>query len=233
MSKLALIGGHGVMRTAASASAKRVERAGVPLLETDDAVWLERHGLDAFTPAHQLDHVRNLDALVAAGCDRVIALSSVGSLRGDWPVGTVVAPDDFFALGINPSRFDDARGHSIPGFDPAWRAELIAVWTRAASSPLVDGGVYAQTRGPRFETPAEVRALARDADLVGMTIASECIVAGESGLAYAAVCVVDNLANGLEPTRLTMEEYAAGAEANRERIVTDVGAVIPVLAGAR
>jgi 5'-methylthioadenosine phosphorylase len=177
--------------------------------------------------------VRNLDALVAAGCDRIIAISSTGSLRTDWPVGTIVAPDDFYAPNVNPSRFDDARGHSIPGFDAEWRAELISAWTRVTDTELIDGGVYAQTTGPRFETPAEVRALARVADVVGMTIASECVVARESGLAYAAVCVVDNLANGLEPTNLTMEEYAAGAEANRARIVAGVGAVIPALADLR
>ena len=119
---------------------------GVPLLETDDAVWLERHGLDTFTPAHRLDHVRNLDALVAAGCDRVVAVSSVGSLRADWPVGTFVAPDDFFALGTAPSRYDDARGHSVPGFDVTWREQLLAAWGRATSTPLHDGGVYARRR---------------------------------------------------------------------------------------
>jgi 5'-methylthioadenosine phosphorylase len=231
-SRLAFIGGHGVMRAAAGASAKRAEHAGVPLLETETAVWLERHGLDTFTPAHLVDHVRNLDALAAAGCDRVIALSSVGSLRTDWPVGTIVAPDDFFAAGACPSRFNDARGHSVPGFDLAWRAEMLTAWSRATSTPLLDGAVYAQTSGPRFETPAEVRALARDADIVGMTVASECIVAAETGLAYAAVCVVDNLANGLEPTPLTMEEYTAGAAANRERLVAAVEAVIPLLTGS-
>jgi 5'-methylthioadenosine phosphorylase len=219
-----MLGGAGV-------GAARVVHAGVPLRETDDAVWLERHGLDTFTPAHRLDHAGNLDALVAAGCDRVVAVSSVGSLRTDWPVGTIVAPDDFFAPGTAPSRFDDARGHSVPGFDDSWRDRLLATWVRATTTPLHDGGVYAQTSGPRLETPAEVRALARDADLVGMTVASECIVAAETGLAYAAVCVVDNLANGLEPTRLTMEEYAAGAAANRERLVADLAALVPLLAG--
>ena len=43
-----------------------------------------------------------------------------------------------------------------------------------------------------------------------MTIASECIVAGELGLAYAAVCVVDNLANGVGDQPLTVEEFEAG-----------------------
>ena len=42
----------------------------------------------------------------------------------------------------------------------------------------------------------ELRLLAAHADLVGMTMASECIVAGELGLSYAAVCVVVNHAAG-------------------------------------
>ena len=54
-----------------------------------------------------------------------------------------------------------------------------------------------------------MRALARVGDLVGMTIAAECILAKEVGIAYAAVCVVDNLANGLDAEPLTIEEFQA------------------------
>ena len=90
--------------------------------------------------------------------------------------------------------------------------------------------MYAQTRGPRFETPAEVRALTRVADLVGMTVASECILATEVGLPYAAVCVVDNLANGLGDERLTIEEFQAGVASNRARLIANLDAVIPALA---
>ena len=63
-----------------------------------------------------------------------------------------------------------------------------------------------------------------------MTVASECIIAAETGLAYAAVCVVDNLANGLEATPLTMDEYAAGAAVNRDRLIADIETVIVALA---
>ena len=95
---------------------------------------------------------------------------------------------------------------------------------------LVDGGIYAQTRGPRFETRAEVRALTHVADLVGMTVAAECIVATEVKLPYAAVCVVDNLANGLGTAPLTIDEFNAGVAANRARLVADLDAVLPALA---
>ena len=66
-------------------------------------------------------HGTTLRALLDAGCDRVLALASTGSLRADWPVGTVVVPDDFFAPWVTPSIFDDTRGHAVPGFDPEWR----------------------------------------------------------------------------------------------------------------
>ena len=53
--------------------------------------------------------------------------------------------------------------------------------------------------------------MAAHADVVGMTIASECIVAGELGLAYAAVCVVDNLANGIGAGRAQRRRDGGGS----------------------
>jgi 5'-methylthioadenosine phosphorylase len=81
-----------------------------------------------------------------------------------------------------------------------------------------------------METPAEIRLIAAHAHVIGMTIASECVVAGELGLAYAAICVVDNLANGVEGRRLTMEELLAGRASNRERLRSMLQAVVRVLA---
>lgn len=149
----------------------------------------------------------------------------------DWPVGTFVCPDDFYAPYVYDTVHDDARSHTIPEFDRPWRARLLETWTTHASTPIVDDGTYAQTRGPRFETPAEVRAPAGVGDLVGMTIAQECILGKEVGLAYAAVCVVDNLANGLDAEPLTVEQFHAAVEANRSALLADLGTVLPVLAG--
>ena len=62
-----------------------------------------------------------------------------------------------------------------------------------------------------------------------MTAGSECIVAGELGLAYAAICVVDNLANGVGVTELTLEEVAAGQSAHRDRLQAALAKVVPAL----
>jgi purine nucleoside phosphorylase len=95
---------------------------------------------------------------------------------------------------------------------------------------LVDGGVYAQTIGPRFETPAEVRALAVNADLVGMTLAAETVLAGEAAVAYAAVCTIDNLANGIDDQMLNVDEYRRGRDRTAKVLVADLELVLPALA---
>jgi 5'-methylthioadenosine phosphorylase len=196
-----------------------------------DAEILHRHGAaERYVPPHRIDHEANLRSLLERGCDRVLAVCSVGSLKPEIAVGSLVCPDDFIALQLGLTSFDDARGHLPPGFDAEWRRRVLAA-SRATGGPgLVDGGVYWQTSGPRFETPAEIRLLSAHADLVGMTMASECILAGELGLAYAAVCVVDNLANGIGATPLSVEELAADRAANAGRLGEALEALLPGLA---
>lgn len=219
------------------------------------AVVLQRHGAEGYSLPHAIDHAANLRSLVEAGCDRALAISSVGSLSAELGVGALVCPHDFIALHLGISIFDDARGHRMPGFDLAWRGEVLSAWQRGGAgevhdgagqggagalregaergggTALRDGGVYWQTVGPRFETPAEIGLIAAHADLVGMTVASECIVAGELGLPYAAVCVVDNLANGIGARDLSVEEVERDRAANADLVREALAAVLPELIG--
>lgn len=193
------------------------------------AAIVQRHGdSDAYVLPHEIDYVANLRSLVEQGCDRVLAIGSVGSLRTGLPVGSLVCPDDFIALHLGLSVFADERAHLAPSFDRRWREEVIAAWETGGQAPR-DGGVYWQTVGPRFETPAEVRLIAAHADLVGMTIASECIVAGELGLDYAAICMVDNLANGIGEDELGIAEIEADRLINAGKLRDGLAAVLPQL----
>ena len=193
------------------------------------AAIVQRHGeADGFALPHLIDHAANLRPLLEQGCDRVLGIGSVGSLKLELPVGSLLCPDDFIALGIGPSVFADARAHSAPGFDPRWRAEVLEAWEAGGQAPR-DGGVYWQTLGPRFETAAEIRLIAPHADVVGMTIASECIVARELGLEYAALCMVDNLANGLGAGELDVAALEDDRLANAARLRDGLAAVLPQL----
>jgi 5'-methylthioadenosine phosphorylase len=192
------------------------------------AAIVQRHDDGAYVLPHEIDHEANLRALAEQGCDRVLAIGSVGSLDPDLRVGALLCPDDFIALHLGLSTFPDERAHRAPRFDPAWRAEVIAAWGTSGGE-LRDGGVYWQAIGPRFETPAEIRLMAAHADVVGMTIASECIVAAELGLAYAAVCVVDNLGNGIGQEPLEIIELEAARGANALQLHDGLAAVLPQL----
>jgi 5'-methylthioadenosine phosphorylase len=189
---------------------------------------LQRHGeASAYVLPHQIDHVANLRALADAGCDRALALGSVGGLKPDLGPGTFVCPDDFIALDAEPmTAVEGLAAHRVAGFDSEWRDEVMAAWD--GSDPR--GGVYWQARGPRLETAAEIRLAAAYADVIGMTIASECVVAGELGIRYVALCVVDNYANGVADVELSIDELEAGRERNRARLQDALETILPALA---
>lgn len=233
MGRLALIGGHSILGSdpAAGFEPRDVEtaRGSVRVHERGGQVLLQRHGIDGYTTAAKLDHARNFAALAELGCDRALAIGSVGGLRAELGVGTFLCPDDFIALHLGLTLHEGHGGELVPGFDAAWRRTVLDVWARVAEPEVIDGGVYWQAIGPRFETPAEIRLIATHAEVIGMTIASECVIAREMGIPYAAVCVVDNLANGIASEPLSVAGFEAGKDENRARLTAAIAAVAPEL----
>jgi 5'-methylthioinosine phosphorylase len=102
------------------------------------------------------------------------------------------------------------------------RAAVLSVLKANGVSPLVEHGVYAQTLGPRFETVAEIKALARDSHIVGMTGAHEMTLAAELDLPYACIAMVDNFANGISKPLLA-EEWRAGVHHNLKKMEAVLG----------
>jgi 5'-methylthioadenosine phosphorylase len=183
--------------------------------------------------AAAIDHRANLAALAEVGCDRAIAIGSVGGLRPELGVGTFLCPDDFIALHLGLSFSDGHAGERVPAFDGSWRERLIGAWRRNSDREIVDGGTYWQAVGPRFETPAEIRLIASHADVIGMTLAAECVLAGEAGIAYASLCVVDNLANGVGGAPLAVEDFEAGKATNRSRLLAGLESLVAELGDSR
>jgi 5'-methylthioadenosine phosphorylase len=234
-SRLCLIHGNSLPEGADPVEGERVRvdvDGAQPVEATDggDVVGIPRHGFDRSIPAHLVDHRSTIRAACELGCNRVLALGSAGSLDKDLEVGTLICPEDFYAPEVAPSFYRDPRGHTVPGFDPDWRRIVLSAWASLTKTELEDGGVYAQTLGPRFETPAEVKALSEHADMVGMTLAAETVLAGEAALAYAVVCTIDNLANGVTDKPLTVDEYRRGRDHTARTLAADLEFVLPALA---
>ncbi len=232
MGKLAVIGGHSILGVDFPSQAKprtvETEHGSAMVLD-GDVIGLQRHGYEEYRAAPAINHAANLSALTALDCDRILAIGSSGGLREELGVGTFICPDDFIALHLGLSLSEKHGGEQVPGFDAAWREQVLSAWRDGTEVPIADGGVYWQVIGPRFETPAEIQLIAAHADVIGMTIASECILAGELGISYAAVCVVDNLANGVGSAPLTREEFEAGKARNRRRLLDALAGVVPGL----
>lgn len=182
--------------------------------------FVPRHGTDPkeHILPHRINHQANLLALREAGADEVIAVHSTGSLKRHLVPGMLVVPDDFINLSGGPTVFEKKAVHITPVIDGGIRKKLL----RAASAcgiEAVDGGVYWQTKGPRLETRAEIAMMSRFADLVGMTMASEAVIARELDLPYGSLCSVDNYAHGIGEGALSIEEILEQAKKNEDRVV--------------
>ncbi|MDD4484644.1 MAG: MTAP family purine nucleoside phosphorylase [Methanoregula sp.] len=184
-----------------------------------DIVMLMRHQFGR--PPHRINYRANLAALALAGVDRIVAFGSSGSLKKEIPPGTVMIPTDYMSVTDIPSIHDHKIEHVMPELPREFAEEL----SRAVPDARL-GGVYVQTRGPRIETVAEVAALSRVADVVGMTVASEATLACELGMDFAALCTIDNYANGLGKDVLSFDHILSTAKENSRRTEDTLGAII-------
>ena len=80
--------------------------------------------------------------------------------------------------------------------------------TSAAENGIkVQEGVYLQTTGPQFETPAEIRMFRTlGASAVGMSTAVEAIAARHMGMRVCGVSCISNMAAGILDQPLNHEE---------------------------
>lgn len=184
-----------------------------------EVLLLSRHSAGHKVPPHRVNYTAMALGLKLAGVKACIATAATGSLREDWPDGTLVACTDFLDLtGRNATLFDREVVHtdfSTP-FGPAGTQAL-----REAASHLgmdLREGVYACGNGPRYETPHEIRLYRQfGGDVVGMTAATEAILMREAGIDYSCLAVVTNLAAGIAGHPLSHEEVVEEMERSGSR----------------
>lgn len=108
-------------------------------------------------------------------------------------------------------------GTRFPDMTEVYDLELRNIIKETANELSIDlkSGVYLQTTGPSFESPAEIKMFKIfNADAVGMSTVVEAIAARHCGMRVCGISCVCNLAAGISPTILTHEEVQqAGREA--------------------
>jgi 5'-methylthioadenosine phosphorylase len=191
---------------------------------------INRHGDGPPLPPHSINHRANIRALADLGYRDVVSLNSVGSLKPGIPPGTVVSCSDYVSLQQGPATFFDRElKGGLPGI-----ANNLVPRIAAGLAPGITvhtGKVYVQTRGPRFETKAEVGIIQGWGDVVGMTAASEADLCCEIGLRYNSLAIVDNFANGIEGAEIDFERFGDLVEANRRTVDELFGRMLEILEG--
>ena len=158
----------------------------------------------------------NILALKELGCEACFSINSTGSLKMAISPADFLVPDDYFCLW--PKTFyDDKIIHIVPELNPDLRKIILNV-ARASGLNPIDTGIYVQTRGPRFETKAEIKFLQAAGDVVGMTMADEATIGQELDLPYASLCSIDNYCNGIIDAPLTFEEMKENSSQKIEKL---------------
>jgi 5'-methylthioadenosine phosphorylase len=204
------------------------------LFRSDGIVFIPRHGKDPrrHILPHLVNHRANLHAMKNLGVGEILGVNSTGSLKRRLKPGMLVVPDDYLMPTPGPTVISEKPVHIVPALNADVRRKCLEA-ARECAVEAIDGGIYWQTAGPRLETRAEIAMMSQFADLVGMTMASEAIVAQELELPYASLCSVDNYAHGIEDKELTMEKILWHARRNTETILQILTRYleIPILSG--
>ncbi len=222
MTDLAILGGTGLTRLKGLEVLRR-EVVHTPFGEPSGAltfgkisgkevIFLARHGYGHTIPPHMVNYRANLWALKYAGVSRVIAVCAVGGIRGDIVPGTLVIPDQvidytwsrhhtFFERDLSQVTHID---FTLP-YCEEMRQHLVSS-ANSAGIPVVSGGIYGASQGPRLESAAEINRMEKDGcDMVGMTGMPEIVLAKELELCYATCAVCANHAAGRGPGGIDMK----------------------------
>ena len=177
--------------------------------------------------------VHGVRAAVATGARAVVLTNAAGGIDPQLAVGEAVLISDHLNLtGAGPTAGAEPPSEIASRFVDL--SDLYSRRLRALAQridPSLREGVYADLRGPHYETPAEIRMLAgMGASLVGMSTALEAIAARHLGAEVLGMSLVTNPAAGTVPDgSLDHIEVLAAGKAAAGALGARLSAIIEAL----
>jgi 5'-methylthioadenosine phosphorylase len=157
--------------------------------------FLPRHGRGHRLTPTEIPFRANLYALKKLGCEWVISVSAVGSMKEHIHPGDVVIVDQFIDRTKHRAStfFGDGCVAHISFADPICGHLARTVAEAAESTGAVKvhkGGTYICMEGPQFSTRAESNVYRSwGVDVIGMTNVPEAKLAREAELCYATIAL--------------------------------------------
>jgi xanthosine phosphorylase len=179
------------------------------------------------------ESIRTLIRIVKMlGAHSLIVTCAAGSLNADIGPGEIMLINDHINLQpgnplVGPN--DESFGSRFVSMENAYDESLRKIFVNTASrmGTTVNEGVYLSTLGPCFETPAEIRAFRTlGADMVGMSVVPEVIVARHCGLRVLGLAAITNFAVGMSDEKVTHEGTLHYADIAARKLVKIIPAFI-------
>lgn len=241
---IGIIGGSGVAQV--FGPSRQEHRIGTPwgspsgpILEGElgglRILFLPRHGVGHTIPPHRVNYRANVDALVTLGAEAIVTVSSVGSLKEELPPGSFVLPNQFidFTRSRPTTFFDGGRVYHVSTADP-FCPDLTARAMAAADAvgeQFHAGRTYVCVEGPRFSTRAESKMFRGLADVIGMTLVPEVILARERAICYVCLAMVTDFDVWAERP-VAAEDIVRVMRDNVDRMGRVLERLVPLLAAA-
>lgn len=235
MTKIGIIGGSGLddpkllkdctEKEVTTLHGKPSSKLTIGKLNGVEVVILARHGKGhKITPTH-VNYRANIHALKEAGCTHILATTACGSLKEHIGRGDFVILDqfiDFTKRRINTFHEDFEKGiqhTAMPNpFDEKLRKALVQTG-KELKLKIHEKGTVITIEGPRFSTIAESLMFRQFADVINMSIATECALANEAKIPYAAVAMsTDYDSWKSDEAPVTWEEVLKVFEKNAENV---------------
>ncbi len=168
------------------------------------------------------------------GIRTLILSNAAGGIRSTFRPPTLMLIADHINLMFrNPLEGALEEGEQrFPDMSDPYASELRALAREVALRQKIglEEGVYAALLGPSYETPAEIRMLARlGADAVGMSTVPEVIVARARGIRCLGFSSITNVAAGLSAAPLSHQEVLAAGTQVAGQLATLIKGVLAKL----
>jgi purine-nucleoside phosphorylase len=168
--------------------------------------------------------VHGVRTAAATGAKIMILTNGCGGIKQSWKPGTPVLISDH----INLTADSPLEGANFVDLTDLYSKRLRDLAKSVDAS--LDEGVYAQFRGPHYETPAEVQMVKHiGGTLVGMSTALEAIAAREAGMEILGFSLMTNLAAGVQNTPLSHAEVLEAGREAEPRISALLASIIDKL----
>lgn len=242
--EIGIIGGTGVYDPTLLKNVKQI-RLRTPYGAPSDAVSIgELKGRTiAFIPRHGRKHTirptdvnsrANIYALKKLGVQRILSPAAVGSLKEEYKPGDTVIVDQFIdkTTKREESFYTGRQVCHISVADPMC-PQLRGILIERAEDMKISyhkTGTYVCIEGPRFSTKAESQMhRSWGADVIGMTLVPECVLAREAEICYASIATVTDY-DVWKDRPVSHGEVAKTMKQNVEKIkalITETVAALP------